>query len=280
MSEARRLLNAWEQKRGHRIELGVRVPSRPESAIGLGMDAVSWARQRLVSRITVTPFWATLDTGMPIGQWKSLLAGTNVRLAAGLELLLRPYPSSPLRQTNNLETVRAAAATYIGRGVDRIYLFNYMDSDTTVEKRAEYPLLLRQVGDLKTIVGKARRHVVTYPDTKAPGEPDSVLLPSACQPGRWNAFRLDTGPAPDHQKAEVRIAVDGPAPADLAESTVLLNGKRCTYIEVRETASPTPDAHLLAFSVPADALQHGHNLIELSASKAGNVVWVELAFTG
>lgn len=279
VSETRSLLDVQQRRRGHRIELAVRMPSRPEVALGLGMDAVTWARRGLVSRITVTPFWATIDTGMPVDLWKRLLDGTNVILAAGLELLLRPYPSSPLRQTNSLETVRAAAATYIARGVDRIYLFNYMDSDTTLDRSEGYPQLLRQAGAMKTIAGKPRRHVVTYPDTSAPGEADACLLPAACRPGRWNAFRLDTGPAPVEQKAEARIAVEGAAPEGMASSALLVNGVRCSYEGIRTVEKPAPNAPLLAFAVPSGTVQNGHNVIELSATTAATVVWVELAFT-
>ncbi|MCX6624341.1 MAG: hypothetical protein NTY38_25420 [Acidobacteria bacterium] len=255
----------------------MRVPSRPETAKGLGMDAVTWARRGLVSRITPTPFWATLDTALPIDQWRHLLTGTKVLLAGGLEVLLRPYPASPLRQVNNLETVRGAAAALIDRGVDRVYLFNYMDSDTTIDKREDYPRLLRQVGELKTMAGLPRRHVVTYPDTSAPGEPEAVALPAACRPGRWNAFRLDTGPVPRNQQMEARIAVEGATPQELAESAVRVNGAVCPWAGAREVAPPAPDSPLLAFTVPPDAVQRGHNLIEVSASRPGKIVWVELA---
>ena len=50
-AEVRSVLNEWQRKRGHRIRLGARVPSRPETALGLGMDAVTWGRQGLVDML-------------------------------------------------------------------------------------------------------------------------------------------------------------------------------------------------------------------------------------
>jgi hypothetical protein len=130
--EARKIQDTAEQKRGHRIQLSARVPSRPETSLGLGMDAVAWARECLIDLLVVTPFWATAETDMPIEIWKQLLWGTGTKLAAGLELLLRPYNDiiklvpniSHVNLLNSIETVRGMAWSYIHRGVDAVYLFN------------------------------------------------------------------------------------------------------------------------------------------------------------
>jgi len=61
MVKVRRLLDKAQQKRGHKIKLGARVPSRPQTAAGLGMDAVTWARKGLVDMLVPTPFWATIE---------------------------------------------------------------------------------------------------------------------------------------------------------------------------------------------------------------------------
>ena len=95
-TEARSLLNFWEKKRGHKNRLGARVPSRPQTALTLGYDAVTWAQRKLIDFLVVTPFWATIEPDMPIELWKEMLRGTSVTLAAGLELLLRPYPDNTI----------------------------------------------------------------------------------------------------------------------------------------------------------------------------------------
>jgi len=107
--EVRRILDAAGKRRNRRIGLWARVPSRPETSLGLGMDASGWARSGLIDGLVVTPFWASVETDMPVEIWRRLLEGTGVLLCAGLEVLIRPDPvTRPL--FNSLETVRGAAA--------------------------------------------------------------------------------------------------------------------------------------------------------------------------
>ena len=113
---------------GPKRRVAVRVPSRPETAQRLGLDAVTWAREGLVDIVTVSNFWRTVDNDMPISLWRRLLPA-NVTLCAGLELGLNAFPGSvavgerPF-QTNSIETVRGSIAAYMAQGADRIYLFN------------------------------------------------------------------------------------------------------------------------------------------------------------
>ena len=44
-AQVSRLLDGWEKKRGHKIKLGARVPSRPQTALGLGYDVATWAQR-------------------------------------------------------------------------------------------------------------------------------------------------------------------------------------------------------------------------------------------
>ncbi|MFH1008479.1 MAG: family 10 glycosylhydrolase, partial [Candidatus Latescibacterota bacterium] len=81
-ADVRRLLDEWEQKRGHRIQLGARVASRPQTALGFGMDAATWARRGLIDMLVICPHWNSIEPDMPVEVWKQLLEGTNVLLAA------------------------------------------------------------------------------------------------------------------------------------------------------------------------------------------------------
>jgi len=276
-AEVRQLLDGWEEKRGHKIRLGARVPSRPATALGLGMDAVTWARRGLVDMLVITPFWASAETDMPIEVWRQLLEGTGVALAAGLEVLLRPYPESPLFQTNSLETVRGAAASLLDRGVERIYLFNYMDSQTAIEDLENYPALLREIGSLETLRGKRRRHVLTFADTWAPGEPRAVSLPATCKPGQWRAFRLHTGPKPEPGEVIAALGVEGGTLVDSGSLEVRVNGELCASLGAIELPKPRPDFPVCAFSVPLAAMHRGYNLIEVMTRKELKLGWVEFS---
>jgi len=273
--DIRRALDEKAKKTGRKIRLSARVPSRPETALGLGMDAAAWAREGLIDALVVTPFWATAETDMPIEIWKQLLHGTGVKLSAGIEVLLRSYPESGLRQTNSIETVRGMAWSYLSRGADNIYLFNYYDKLTCMDNNEQYQDLLRQCGELETLNGKTRRHVVTYSDTWAPGEPAGYLLPAKLSKDDWKAFRLHTGAAPKSEKAYVLLGVKeetGAAPE------IYLNGKKCGPAEQFIPSPPLPEGPLFAYPIGRETLHDGHNLVEATGSDC-TVLWVEIYIT-
>lgn len=267
MRRTRRLLDGWERRRGHRIQLGARVPSRPQTAINLGLDGAAWAREGLIQMLVVTPFWASIEPDMPIELWRRL-AGNQVTLAAGLELLLRPYASYRPLPFNSLETVRGAAASLLSRGADRIYLFNYMDSETEMPDRENYSLLLRQCGRLDTLAGKPRRHVVTYSDTWAPGEASASQLPKVLEAGQWASFRLHTGPA--MTRPVVRMQLEG---AELDE--VRVNGELCAPAGSLKGVKPGPEEGFTCWT--PGGMREGTAVIDVRARTAGRVHWVEIA---
>ncbi|HEY3340512.1 MAG TPA: hypothetical protein VGK81_00785 [Anaerolineae bacterium] len=271
-SQVRALLDEWEDRRGHKIHLSARVPSRPQTALGLGMDAIAWARRKLIDTLVITPFFASAETDMPIELWQQLLTGAGVTLAAGLEILLRPSPAWPLYQTNSLETVRGAATSFLARGADQIYLFNFMDSQTAMDDLPNYPTLLREVGSLQTMDGKPRRHVVTFADTWAPGEPHAYPLPAELPADGWGAFRLHIGPAPRAGRALACLGINQPfAPQ------VRVNGVSCEVTgKPVQISIPKPEGALQQFDVPLEALVDGYNVIELHAADALTVQWVEI----
>ena len=53
--QVRKKVDAAAAKRGHPISLGVRAPSRPETASKMGIEAVDWAKEGLIDVLVVTP---------------------------------------------------------------------------------------------------------------------------------------------------------------------------------------------------------------------------------
>ncbi|MDF2647318.1 MAG: hypothetical protein K0Q73_3123 [Paenibacillus sp.] len=280
LRRVRELLDRKGAERGRRIKIGCRVPSRPQTAFDLGMDVMLWAREGLVDMLVPTPFWETIETDMPIELWKRLLEGSGTVLAAGLELLIRAYPESPLRQTNTLETVRGAAASFLARGADRVYLFNYMDADTAISDLHHYPLLLREAGELATLQGKPRRHVLTYADTWSPGEPRATALPIDLRRGQNREVRIPIGqkPLPEEEVAVV-IAVGSDFSVD--QLKVYVNGEASGMGHPAELPMPKPEGQAYSYSLPTSALKDGYQMIDF-VSVVGNdqaltmIQWVEL----
>ena len=284
MSRVRCLLDGAEQKRGHKINLGARVPSRPRTAADLGMDGVAWARKGLVDMLVITPLFTTIETDMPVELWKQLLDGTNVTLATGLELLIQPYPQCKCRpwQTNSLETVRGTAISFLDRGADRIYLFNYFDSGAAgdvMDDLHNYPALLREIGSIDTITGKSRRHMITFSDTWAPGEPRATILPALSRRNEWKEFRVHIGPKPDSGKIIAVFGLLGGSAIEEKTMKVRINGEPCDFVGSIHLSNPTPDFPVYGFDVPLSAVKRGYNLIETVCQKKITVGWVELKIT-
>lgn len=259
---------------GPKRRVAVRVPSRPETAQRLGMDAVAWAREGLVDIVTPTNFWRTVDNDMPIGLWRRLLPSA-VTLCAGLELGLNAFPGSVAAggrpfQTNSIETVRGSAGAYLAQGADRIYLFNYMDSQTAMDDNSTYPELLREAGNLASLRGKARRHVVTYQDTWAPGEKAAYKLPIEAEAGRWFAVRQPVGGGAASARVAIRMGVRG---ADASGWEVRCNGARASFERVETELKPGPNTPIYRYAVP---LTSEEAVIDIRPASAGRVEWMEV----
>jgi hypothetical protein len=281
-AEGREHLNAFmlrvRKLLGRKRKIGVRVPPHPETALRMGMDAVTWARSGNVDMVVPTNFWRTVDTGMPLRLWRQLLP-SGCLLGGGLELGLNPYPGSVMHAGrpfgyNNLQTVRGVAAAFLEQGVDRVYLFNYMDSQTAIEDLKEYPVLLREVGRLDTLEGKPRRHVVTYTDTWAPGEPQRALLPATLAAGNWRAFRLATGRVARGLRPLVRLGIDR-VPEDWI---VRVNNSDTEALGPQEPEPTWPRATVYGYQAKSEAMRDGDTVIEVTAKDSGTIEWVELAW--
>ncbi|NLX06617.1 MAG: hypothetical protein GXY33_15875 [Phycisphaerae bacterium] len=279
----RALADSHAGRRGHPIRIGVRVPSRPQTAWAMGLDAVAWVKEKLVDLVVITPFWPTIEFDMPIELWRELLAGSGATLAAGLEICVRPspkvWPKHDDLVLNTAETALGAAASLLDRGADRIYLFNYMDSGTTVQDPDDYRSILNRAGDPSTIVDQPRRHVVTYSDTVAPGEPEALALPSLCRAGQPSRFRLHIGPKPERGTARVFVGCGENGNQDTSPLEVHVNGTRCTPGEYPLPRPIHPVVRQVrGFAIPEGILHRGYNCVEVSSASPDphEVFWIEI----
>lgn len=281
-----RVITAWMQRvraecdraadrLGHPVRLGVRVPSRPETARRCGLDGVAWARDGLVDLVVPTPFWAASDFDVPMQEWKRLLAGTRARLAGGMEIRYQPVPNGPASQMTPA-LAAGLGVTLLEGGADAVYLFNYFPQplfeeqkwDDVVQYRwspAEYSRLMHAMQRRDTLAAQARVHAVTFHDVRAPGEPADNALPRTDTRAdfQWPpgcALRIQTGPAPAASRlAELRLAFDPERPAP-AQLRVFVNATECA---APASASKT----LLTYAIPPDAWQEEAQVIELITPK-------------
>jgi hypothetical protein len=224
---------------GHPVRLGVRVPTRPETARRCGFDAVAWARAGLVDLVVPTPFWTTTDFDVPIGEWKRLLEGTGTQLAGGIEIRYQPIPNGPATMMGP-ELAAGAALPLLAGGADAVYLFNYdplplmrMTTANGNEKLWKMDSLAtfgRALQSVETLAAQPRLHAVAFRDVRAPGEPADNALPAGDSgvdfpwpPG--SAVRIQTGPKPTGRTSELRVQF-GEA-SEVAKVRVFVNSTEC-----------------------------------------------------
>ncbi len=274
LREIRGLTQRTAQRLGHPVRLAVRCSADPESSRLMGIDAVRWAREGLVDLVIPCPFWETSDFNMPMRLWRRLLDGTGVMLAGGLEILARPYAkANMIYQTP--ETAAGAATAVLAGGADVVYLFNFFldmpGQRTGVWTQAEANRVLRAMASLDTLAALPRRHLLTYRDTRAPGEAPNETLPAS---GSLAIFRLQTGPRPTGRRVSVVLGFEmsGDKPTLLTPPRLRVNSVLCT---------DTPETHgaMVTYPVPEHALADEITTIEVEAEpgKTFKIVWAEVA---
>ena len=283
ISEVRQILDQWQSRRRHSIHLSVRVPSRPQAARGHGLDAVQWAKAGLVDTIVVTPFFFTIEYDMPLQEWRTLLGGTGVRLVAGLEINLRPFPNWPFQRYNSLRSARGAAASLLDLGADGIYLFNYSDAFAAIWGIQDYQSLLQEVGQLSTLVGKPRRHVLTYPDAWAPDEIPQYPLPVRCLPWETLRFQVPTGPISPDSRVRLRLGINQVLVANVPRWSVQVNETPCVYSGIVISDEPRYVGLTYEFAVPREAIRRSYNTVtvfpgDLPPDESVQIEWVEFDF--
>jgi len=291
--ETRQVLDAQQERRGHRIHLAAVVPPTERSSRWLGMDAVLWAREGLVDYVMPSPRWASVVFEMPIDEWKRWLDGTGAMLGARMEPRVSPYPGYriPAEQRQygmivNPELARGAAATYLHQGADRVVLMNFFDDrrDSSGRLLLREGGLLNDVGSLDALAPKPRRHMVTYQDALGPGEPQGCALPLAPSvqyegDPYFGELRIDTGPKPAGGAATVVLAFDPERPDPPGDFEVYVNGCKAAPLGRIDLAPPAP-ANPHGFDLSTDALNDGHNLLELMSDSPWAVHWAEIRLHG
>ncbi|NLP08854.1 hypothetical protein GX408_00515 [bacterium] len=273
LQEVRKLVKQTAGRRGHAIKMGVRVPADPVTAQNLGLDAVHWAEQGLVDLIVVTPRWATIDTQMPLMQWKRMLAAYPVTLAGGLEIREQAYPDGPARIALP-QTAIGAALGVLSSGADVVYLFNYFSTLTrTIDYWPQKTWLqtLRALSSIDTLASLPRRHLLTFHDVFAPGEATDYPLPAK---GPRLFFRVITGPKPVGRPVQAVVELAPLAGETVAAPALAVNSAVCD-LQGREQ-------NVFTYSVAQSALQDQVQVVEIAdvLSNPIQVVHVEITVAG
>lgn len=251
-------------ERGHPIRLGVRAPSRPEAAQGLGLDVRAWAKEGIIDLLVVTPRWATLEFGMGIAEWRQQLGQAKVTLVGGLEVLYRPMPGGPAELVSS-ELAQGAASLVLEDGADAVYLFNYFPG--TLAKPA-YQNTLRAMTSLAAVREVPRTIGVTYRDIVAPGESYQPPLPATGKEARFS-MQLGSEP-PSGWRREVVIGVAAEAGTLPVKPLVFWDGVPCDFVE---QGAANSGLSLTTYRIPASPwTQSRAHEIKVASSDAAPLV--------
>ncbi len=266
LREVRALVRATGERRGHPIQLSIRVPSRPEVCARFGLEPAAWAKEGLIDVLVPTPRWASLEFDIPIAEWRRLLEGTDVVLLGGLEVLYRPFRNAAQHGVTPAQA-RGAAAQFLASGADGIYLFNYFPSGGpagetwwTVE---EYPAVLLSLANLEELTKLPRSHAITCHDVTGPDgdENGSDQLPAK---GQRLGLALPTGPLPKQDlPATLTLDLERRQPDNPEPPEVRINGGEPlelmtrTKVGAEQTEYPVPDGWLrYVYLLPTNQLNH------------------------
>lgn len=244
MRDIRKLVEDAAAKRGHPICLGVRVPSRPEVASALGLDAIAWTKEKLIDLLVVTPRWATVEFDMPIQKWRKMLGTSKVTLAGGLEVLYRPSPGTSAAYCSP-EMATGAAVLVLSGGADVVYLFNYFQEAQPGWSLPDYQTTLRAMCSLNSLLKQPRRVGITYRDITAPGEQYQAPLPATGDPV---VFPIKLGPIPESGwSCDLLIEFAPSQGGSVHVPAVFFDGKSC---EVHNDETTQEGLRLISWRVP------------------------------
>ena len=95
MRAIRAAADAAAKRRGHPVKVAASVLSSPETALGSGMDAVTWAKEGLIDILLVANFFPSVDFETPWRDWCARIHAVNpkVRIVPRLDdgVMKTPY---------------------------------------------------------------------------------------------------------------------------------------------------------------------------------------------
>ena len=80
MREIRKAANATAKLRGHPVKVAASVLSSPETALGSGTDAVTWAKEGLIDVLLVANFFPSVDFETPWREWCDMIHAVNPKV--------------------------------------------------------------------------------------------------------------------------------------------------------------------------------------------------------
>jgi len=310
VSDVRQLTKEWAAKRRHNIGVAVRVPSSPDDAEMLGLNADFWAKNGWVDIIIASPHYNSTDYDVRIDQWRKRLGDTvKVRLLAGCEFRTQAFPDAKeigytpvkdqkvvkfLTSSNNppgwtdyeLPLLYGFVDNVRLRKTGGIYLFNWFDGGHNTPSDRNYRKLLAEGVEPEIVATRERRYPVTYRDiasiiaSLAPQEFSfSSQLPKETDVA--TTLQMPMGSVPKNGSVFLILGFDERAGIESAKFSTSLNGTALgQHEEEKDLWRIAHPYRAVRFLCPLEALLSGVNemVLQPTVGATQRLIWAELRF--
>ena len=307
--DVRQLTKEWGVKRGHDIGLAVRIPSFPDDAEMLGLNADRWAKNGWVDMIIATPHYETTDYDVRLDLWRERIGdvATKVKLLAGCELRTQAFPDAQvgwylwkprhyqISSTNSstpgwddyeLQLLYGFVDNARFRGTDGIYMFNWFDGGHNMLTDNYRKLVAEGLGQ-EIIAVRERRYPVTYHDNawlidlviSPPGFSFSAQLPK--ETDIEAVIQITMGSVPKNGSVFLILGFDDRIGVESTTFSASLNGTALSqHEEEKDLWRLVNPQRAVRFNCPLDALRAGENevILQPTAGNTQRLIWAELRF--
>ena len=170
MCDIKKLVDEFATLRGHKIQIGTRIPASVERARYHGLDGVEWAKQGYVDHLIISPKYLRSYILDP-SDWKREIGNENFPVTACIDTPYQPYPGYPAGapagawtrepfDRRQLPFIRGACRVALGNKSDGIYLFNFMN----IRNKKKMMEIFQECGKLTTLQEKNFSIDISYDD--------------------------------------------------------------------------------------------------------------------
>ncbi|MBQ8248828.1 MAG: hypothetical protein IJY93_02960 [Clostridia bacterium] len=262
------IVHKYEEKYGHEIKFGVRVVPDIQINFDWGFNVLEWVQEGIVDLVTLAGRFESNDTDMPIKLWSTMLKPYNVKLAACIEMNIRPHLFHEAIQPN-METFAACAASAYSQGADYIYFYNYFhninsgnfdrggelscDPNADLGEKHMYWSVINQLGDFDKVMKMNRRHIISIKDRLPLWKRKRGYDQLPVVFNRDASFKICVGDIPKNAELTVRIGFEDTDKALANLPRVFVNSEACEYIGAEDDPRWHQGGKLLSYKIPKSA---------------------------
>ena len=233
VKSVRELADAVGKRRNKKIFLSLLCPADPVNAYKMGFDISAMSKQGLVDFVAASPRWETINNDIPVAIWKHLLTD-KTKFGCVQQLLVSGYPTRGKFVAANADMAFGQAHSFLSKGADFIYLYNYFYEcekgitgaihPTSFRSGKSNPLVVKNIAEPELF---DRRYPLTYDDFLPLGRTPQGQLPKTVENNNPVRFRIPVGK--ESIGAEKYLIISTSSPIDPKKSNVSVNGKPAEY---------------------------------------------------